>query len=447
MKFGYGVSTVFRLLLPAVLSMAVNGVNAKEDADEVGRIKFTGVWQLEAARTTAAPVHTSKLKNALDLSLQGGFSENVKWKLGGRLFYDAAYDGSNFYPPAVERDQRKEARALENYIDISQGNWDFRLGRQHIVWGEVVGLFFADVVSAKDLRETVLPEFDRLRIPQWATRVEYFKNDFHAEAIWIPYMSYDKIGKPGADFYPVPQALLPAGTTTVFRDEVIPSRNSSNTAYGLRLSYLKNGWDWSGFVYSPPDPQAAFAREILPPPPLCIGTACQPTLVLTPEHRRIHQSGITLAKDFGEMVLKSELVFTRGRDFSVTRSTDDDGLVRQNTLDYIVGLEWPLGESGRITTQVFGRSVANHDPDTLLRKNENGLVLLLSQQYGNWEPSLLLVSSVTRNDWLARPRVTWGFARNWRAAFGYDAFGGEPTGFFGRFNNRDRAYAELRYIF
>ena len=68
----------------------------------------------------------------------------------------------------------------------SAGNWDFRLGRQHVVWGEMVGLYFADVVSARDQREFILPDFDQMRTPQWAGRAEYFSDDFHAEILWIP---------------------------------------------------------------------------------------------------------------------------------------------------------------------------------------------------------------------------------------------------------------------
>jgi hypothetical protein len=66
----------------------------------------------------------------------------------------------------------------------------------------MVGLFFADVVSARDMREFILPEFDQMRIPQWAARAEYFADDYHAELLWIPVASYDNIGKPGAEFYP-----------------------------------------------------------------------------------------------------------------------------------------------------------------------------------------------------------------------------------------------------
>ena len=169
------------------------------------------------------------------------------------------------YPGAVAHDQRQEFIARENYLDYSAGDFDFRFGRQHIVWGEVVGLFFADVVSAKDLREFVLPDFDLIRIPQWAARAEYFKNDFHAEAVWIPVMSYDKIGKPGADFFPYPPPP-PPGYGVAFENEVRPGNSVSNGAYGGRMSYLKNGWDGSVFYHRSFDANPTFYRQIVADP-------------------------------------------------------------------------------------------------------------------------------------------------------------------------------------
>ncbi|MES2353888.1 MAG: DUF1302 family protein [Pseudomonadota bacterium] len=427
-----------QIALACTIAFAANTVNAVESDSEKNNVKFSGIWQFEGARTFTSPEHASKLKNAFDLALQGGLSEDIKWKLSGRLSYDAVYDVNNFYPGPVAHDQRAEALALENYLDISKGDWDFRLGRQHIIWGEVVGLFFADVVSAKDLRESVLQDFDRIRIPQWATRVEYFKNDFHAEAVWIPYMTYNEIGKPGSEFYSYPPPG-PAGYGYQIRDEVTPSRNLSNTAYGLRLSYLVNGWDMSGFVYQSVDASAAFSREIQAGP--------TPAFIYTPEHHKIHQGGMSVAKDLGNMVVKAEAVYTGDREFTVTRLSDTDGLVKQNTLDYILGMEWPLPEDARLNIQLFGRTVFNHDPDILVKKQENGLTMLWSGKYGNWEPQLLLISSLNHTDWLARPRVLWNFAHNWRAAAGVDLLGGKATGFFGQFDNKDRAYMEVRYTF
>src|SRR5688572_23096788 len=118
-----------------------------------------GFFQFEAARTFADPEHWSKLRSRADFGAQGRINERVAWRVGARVDYDAVFDVTDFYPSAVRRDQQFEAVLRENYLDVTAGDLEFRLGRQHIVWGEVVGLFFADVVSARDLREFILPEF------------------------------------------------------------------------------------------------------------------------------------------------------------------------------------------------------------------------------------------------------------------------------------------------
>ena len=99
----------------------------------------------------------------------------MRWKLSGRAAYDAVFEfEDDFYPAAVEDDRRTEFILRETYLDVPAGDWDFRIGRQHIIWGEMVGLFFADVVSAKDMRQFVAQDFELLRIPQWAVRAEHF---------------------------------------------------------------------------------------------------------------------------------------------------------------------------------------------------------------------------------------------------------------------------------
>jgi hypothetical protein len=397
---------------------------------------LTGFYQNDLAYTYAGKKHWSRFNNTLDVSGQGSTAGGIGWKLGGRVYYDPIYDLTDHYPSAVRNDQRFEAMVRETYVDLDAGGWDFRLGRQQIVWGEMVGLFVADVVSAKDLRQWVLPDFDLIRIPQWAARAEYFSGKFHAEGVWIPYMSYDDIGKPGAEFYPFSPPAVP-GYQTIIAKEKQPT-GLDEAGYGARLSWIKAGWDISGFYYTANDTAAAFAREITPA-----------TLTFQPIHKRIHQLGATLGKDLGPMVLKAESVFTRDKLFSTLDPLDADGLVEQNFLDYIVGLEWSFPQETRVNVQFFQRLFSNHDAGIVPDRIESGASLLLSTQalHPRIEPELLLMSSLNRADWQAQLKLTWKMDGNWRLATGVDIFEGPVTGLSGTFDDRDRIYTEVRYTF
>lgn len=395
-----------------------------------------GYVQFELARTTAEPEHWSKMRTRADLASQGTLGEGVKWKLGARIDYDAVYDLTDFYPGEVARDQRFDLALRENYLDYGRGDWDFRFGRQHVVWGEMVGLFFADVVSARDLREFILPEFDAMRIPQWAARAEYFKGDFHAELLWIPVPSYDLIGKPGAEFFPFQP--VPPGVTAIYRPEQHPANSLDHMNYGLRLSTLAQGWDLSGFYYSSMDVSPTFYREVVAPA----------TFAFQPRHDRINQAGGTMSKDFGSVVLKGEAVYTQGRRFTVLRASDADGVVPQNTLDWALGFDFTLPAEARFNVQIFQRVYFDHDPDIVQDRLENGYSLYLNGKLaGNLEAQLTFIASFNRPDWLLRPRLSWNFERNWRLLVGADIFKGPPLGLFGQFDNKDRVYAEVRYSF
>lgn len=396
----------------------------------------TGFFQNDLAYTYAGNKHWSRFNNTLDLAAQGRTEGGLGWKLGGRVSYDPVYDLGNHYPGAVRENQRFEGMIREAYVDTSAGDWEFRLGRQHIVWGEMVGLFFADVISAKDMRQFILPDFDMIRIPQWTARAEYFQGDFHAEGVWIPYMTYDDIGKPGAEFYPFNPTPVP-GFQTVIAAEDKPTKLNDG-AYGLRLSYLKGGWDASGFYYTTNDPAAAFSRTI-----------SGSTIIYQPIHQRIHQIGATLGKDLGPVVLKAEAIYTKDKLFNTTDASDADGLVKQNMFDYVVGLEWSFPQETRFNLQAFQRRFLNHDAKIVPDRTESGFSVLFSTQalHPKLEPELLLVHSLNRNDWLAQFKITWKADGNWRLATGVDVFHGPPTGLFGQYDERDRVYTEVRYSF
>lgn len=396
-----------------------------------GGIKLGGYADFGAAYTLPDPGHWSKLRARMELSATGQVGSGLKWKVSGRVAADGAPDlERHYYSGAVRRDQRTDASLRETYVDVSAGDWEFRLGRQHVVWGEMVGFFFADVVSARDMREFLLPEFESLRIPQWAARAEFFGGETHFELLWVPVASYDRIGKPGTDFYPYP--FIPAGTHV---SEKTPTRNLHNGNWGVRASRLIAGWDLSAFYY-----------DSLNVEPTLYRTSFAPSYEL--RHDRIRQTGGTFSKDMGQFVLKGEAVYTRGRQFNTLDPAAPFGLKASDTLDYAVGLDIPYANVWRFNVQYFARVHYDHAAGMPVDRYEQGATFQVVREIGSAvEVEFLAAASLNRQDYMLRPKLTWKFTPEWRAVVGVDHFEGRPSGYLGRFDDSDRAYIEIRRWF
>ncbi len=425
---------------PATSKDALFGVtDAKESTPAV---KFGGFFDALGAYTYRDPRHWSRGVGRLDVNAQGSFGSGVKWKLGGRVDADIVYFTSNFYLDEVKRDQRLTAIWGENYIDFEAGGWDFRIGAQQIVWGEVVGLFFADVVSARDMREFLLPSFDIIRIPQGAARAEYFAGDSHFELVWIPVPAFDDIGKPGSDFYPAPlPSPTPSQIAAVFQDPERPSTRLSNSNFGVRGNTLVAGYDISAFYYRSFATQPTFYRVEGPSP-------AQP-FVFAPRYDRIWQLGGTVSKDLGSFVLRGEAVYTSGQGFSVADVNAPQYVVERSTFDYIVSADFPLPNDVRLNVQAFQRVFYDGGgSDLAIRSDGVGASVFLTAKIGDvLEPQVLWIQNFRDAGSLVRPRLNWLIDGNATASFGVDIFSGPDDGYFGRYDNRDRVYAEFRYAF
>jgi len=196
----------------------------------------------------------------------------------------------------------------------------------------------------------------------------------------------------------------------------------------------------SGFYYSSEDAAPTFVRNVVLTP--------TPTLVYQPQHDRIWQVGGTVGKAFQSVVMHAEAVYTSGREFNVTRLSQPNGVVPQNTLEYIFSFDVTLPRDLFLNLQVFQNVFFNHDPDSIYSRFESGGSVLLRGKLGpKLEPEILWIQSFNRWENLIRPRLTWHPATNWRTAVGVDIFNGPVNGVFGRFNDRDRVYVEARYDF
>ena len=171
--------------------------------------------------------------------------------------------------------------------------------------------------------------------------------------------------------------------------------------------------------------------------------------VPTPRPTSLDQAGATLAKDFSTVLVKAEILFTKDRRYSVKNLNDNDGVVKQNTLDYVIGLERTLLDGTLVNFQAFQRWYTDHDSDILYDEFESGVSFFTQKEFSSRTTAeFLIISSLNRPDWMVRPRITWDLTGNWQMAVGTDIFGGKSKGYIaGRFEDSSRVYGQARYTF
>jgi hypothetical protein len=430
-------SKIMRLGLVAFpIFLAFTGGASAQTPTAKPPIDFTANIQTEAARILNEPDRWSTLRLALEIGATAKFGEDVRARVVGQLSSNFAPSvEDNYYPFAVRKDQRFNATVREAFVEMPLGNINAKIGKQYINWGEAVGVFVADVVNARDLREFLLPDFEQLRIGQWAARFDWQGDDKSAELVWIPIPTYDKIGAFGGDYYPIP--FNSATQSLQIANRVKPSSSLSKSNVGVRGGFLKEGWDVAAFYYRSSDRETVFASSLDARGP-----------VATPiVGNRISQIGATLSKDVDFAVLKSEAVYTHGKSLA-TSTLNADGLAKHNTMDWLVGLDIPIPDSeARLNVQAIQRIVLNHSASLISPKNQSYASVQLSYPSGKWEASILAIEGLNQSERLLRPKITYKATKNMRISLGADFFSGSANGLLGQFESKDRVYVRVKHSF
>ena len=135
---------------PAVIPPGGDESRVAAGLGGAGGPKLSGFLHSQLAYTYGGTGHWSLFQNMAQVSASGRTEGGIGWKVGARAQVDPVYAGNDYYPGEVRDNQKHDAWVWESYLDFATGPVEWRVGRQQIVWGEVVAFYFADVVSAFD---------------------------------------------------------------------------------------------------------------------------------------------------------------------------------------------------------------------------------------------------------------------------------------------------------
>jgi len=433
-----------RALLALLLVACAAGVAAADEPegntpDWLKALRVRGRLAEEFAYRLHDPGDESKIKSLGWLEGKYTFSEAANLRVATRGYYDTVFEATDRYPDNVRRNQEKELELREAILSVSHGDLDVRLGRQQIVWGEAISTFVTDVVNPKDFREFILPDFTELRVPIWALDAQWrLARNVTLEAVWTPDTMHNRLPKKGAEFqfqtveyrFRNPVVRLPDD-----EDEFSLGRSEG----GVRLSVLREGWDVSLIYYDQADKTPVlFQRQVANTPPRPYQIA------LDPQHPRLHVVGATLAKSFEPVVLRGEIAVSVGKRYETSNPLDADGVVRRDTIDYLIGVDFPLLWDVDAALQL-SQKILTGDATNLTKPGVQGQVtssvaLRLTTGFfdNTLNPSVLFVIGLERADFRMSPRLEWVVSGSVTMAVGADIFEGDRRTLYGQFDKNDR---------
>jgi hypothetical protein len=418
--------------------------NLPEDAT-ASKLSIGGDIRNKTAFRTRKPRGFSMINNTLNLKASGTLSDSLSYVLASRFSHDAVFDLTDNYNDNVASDQRLCADLRDAYIDIGLGNLDFRLGNQQIVWGQAVGLFFADIVNPKDLREFVLPDLDQTRIPVFAANMEYYIKNTYIQMIFIPFPEFNKFGKPGSEF-DFSRSLYTQNADIILNDPEEPANSPDNSEAGLRVSKLVNGWDTSVFyLYDMYNFPVNYRTVSLNP----AGSAHPVTIAYHPRYERMHRFGATFSKSVYDAVFKGEFIYNDKMFFMSSDITDLDGIEKSPSLDWLLGLDYTFFTSLETNFQLMQTIIFDHKPEIIQKPYTTSFSIWLKTGFfDNFiEPEFFLVAGFNQADYMIRPKITCNYSDSLKFILGADLFYGEVDGSFGLFDTSDRIYIQILYGF
>ncbi len=404
------------------------------------RLDVTGYVKNETALRLHSPHQLSKSQNWLQAEIEFELTDWAELTILGRSMFDPVNhletNIEDFRASPVDRlagGDSFQAELRELYLDVLYDDFDIRLGRQQIVWGESIGLRILDVINPQDFREFILNDFIDARIPLWGLRVDYTLSDWTFEGLWLPDFEANRPADQGSEFQfrNLPLPALPFQPPPPFPSVQVDSIRQpedwrlSDSEVGFRVTRFLRNMDLSlNYLYSWNDFPVPFRRVLGPN-----------TFRFEPRHERFHLIGGSFNYAFDVFVIRGEGGLRLGEHFVSGDPRDRDGIRQREFLSYVLGLDWTVHDNLMANVQFFQNVIFNAPGALVGESVENAVSLFLLSDFlhETLHPQLLVLYGINFGDLLIRSQVRYDFSDYLSATIGADFFLGSRSGLFGQF--------------
>jgi len=337
-------------------------------------------------------------------------------------------------------DKDLEIGLREAYLDIYFNSIDIRVGKQQIIWGKADGVFITDIISPKDLREFLLPDFDEIRTGVTAFKMDYYLGDNTFEIIWVPVFTPTQIPGDNSIWRVTPD--FPIQPTFDYSEKDIKGmlENSEVFAKYSALTSLADFEIMAGYAWD--DDLTMHITKTIES-----DTHQLDSLIVTPRHHCLSLAGGSFSATLGGFVLRGEGAYYRGKYFNSNAPALTDGVVEKDYLHYLLGLNRTLWDI-RLSAQFIQQVILDYDDQMVNDEFENTMTFLVSSDFLRETLRVELFSYIGLNnqDALIRPKITYSLADGFEVLVGANVFVGSE-GRFGQYDDNDMIYSKVKYSF
>lgn len=405
-----------KLIISLLLMITVN--NAQD-------LFLSGYARTYLGALTTGESDYSIIQNTFDLNFEHS-KDNVYFKVNPFLYHYS--------------DEDLELGFRQAYMDMYFDSFDIRIGKQQIIWGKADGVFITDIVSPKDMREFLLPDFNEIRVGVTALKFDYYLGNNTFELVWIPVFTPTQMPDQNSIWshqpdYPLPYSVDYANTEV--KDKL------SNSEIFAKYSLLSSAIDFELMAaYSWDDDPTFHSQKILNQT-----TGVVDSVVLKPEHHRLTTFGGSFSTTLGPIVLRGEGAYYTGKNFQSLNPTLSEGVVEKDYLHYLLGIDYTIGDL-KLSSQFIQQAIMDYDDYLVNDEFENTVTFLATMDFLRETLNVELFSYIGLNegDALIRPKVTYDFVDGFEIMFGANLFVGDE-GQFGMYDKNDMIYTKLKYSF
>jgi len=374
--------------------------------------------------------HAARIEEPNDfLASRSRFRGETEKINGNSYFFVSVNAVHNNVLPELTKIQFREA-----YMEYTGEKWGFKAGRQIIIWGKADGLKITDVISPMDLTEFLAQDYDDIRMPVNGIVLSKFSNDWNLDLVCIPV--FESYILPGADN---PWGIDYSEIGLVEDEASAPEFNLSNMEYGAKLSFYLSGIDFDISALNTWNKAPVYSYYINDSTGL---------MHVKPEHHRLGFMGFGFSKSLNAFIIRGEGAFYFDKKFTPKAENIEVGLLENNSINYLLGIDWYPGNEWTFTGQFSDEYILDHSNENALDEHTYISTLGLSKKliHSTLTLSTFGYIGLNKGDFFNRTSTDYSLSDNIHVLAGYDWFHGN-SGLFGRYNRNSQIWLKAKYSF